>query len=234
MLSLFLVSLLSLFSFAETPDAPCGIELGFGLQNMSITNPDMTTAISQGYGGLLTSRYAFVATEKFHLAGRLSFGYAELDNKANTAVLSETTKHMDAGPGLELRVYNFVLGGDYLYNHTKIDVEGNLQGTSSATFYTPQIFLGIDIPLGEWGLRFYYMRSSGDLPLLDTGLAADSPWSKEQFMIAIRFSPVHNSSRNPYLKINTDSYEPSSSSGDSTRASRPIRYAPRPSTRLGH
>ena len=97
MLSVFFLSFIALFSHAEFSEGPCSLELGFGLQNIKVTNPDSTIASSQGYGGFLTGRYAFVATEKFHIAARVSVGYGDLSNEANTALLSESTTHLTAG-----------------------------------------------------------------------------------------------------------------------------------------
>lgn len=233
---LLLTTMSSIFAQSE---GRCALDVGFGLENMEITRPDSGTAVYDGYGGKLTGRYNLTASENFHLGARISLGYAELDNKANTANVTESLRNITGAPGLELRIRRVFLGVDYEYNKMTIDLSGNLSGRVNTSFYAPQFFAGVDIPMGWWELRFTYSRGVGDIPRLDTGLAQDSPWKQDQFMIAIKFNPRYNSSR-----VSSPRYEMPSSERDSSYTApatdssaqpyRPVRYYPRPSSHLGN
>lgn len=218
------------------------LEGSFGIQNIEIENPNASKAVSEGYGGGLSLFYTAYEDANYHFAFRVSVDYAELENKANTSSLNEETRHLSFGPGAELRVYRFLLGLEYVQNQTTIDMSGALANTVRARFTGPKVFIGYDLPLGTaWDLRFYYVRSQGDLPSSDSGLPVDSPWAQERFLIALKYNFGRGSFERSYTspevypeRIRSSENSASDSSPEASRVYRPVRYSPRPSRYLGN
>jgi hypothetical protein len=181
-----------------------------------------------------------LATEKFHFALRATFGYSELDNKADTATLHESLHNTSWAPGVEFRLYSLLAGFEYQNNKSTIEMSGSSSHDLHTSFYSPRVFLGFDIPMDWWGFRLYYTRSDGDVPHFDSGLTSDSPWKQEQILIAFRFNFRHGSSSasavSAYPSYNVESQPVSrgESNGENSRLYRPVRYFPRPSRNLGN
>lgn len=226
---LILLNLLVGFSHGDWTQQGFNVEVAFGKTAHEITNPNSSKALYDGYGGHALVYYPIFQGENYSFGPTGKYFYSGLSNKANTTSLSEEIKFSGISPGLELKIYSFILGYNYRYQWMSVSMSGTLNDSVSTRMSSSQMMLGFELPYQSWAFRVYYGISSADLPHVDTGLSSDSPWTEETVFLAIRYRFGKSSS--------SPSYEnPSRSSDDanefSSKARDSIRYSPRPSPRL--
>ena len=220
---------------AQWFDQGWNLEAAFGITNQEITNPNTSKAVYAGYGGHALVYYPLFQNENYSFGPSGKYFYSELKNKANTSTLTEDIKFYGIAPGLELRIYNLFIGYNYRYQWLSIDMSGTIGHEIQSRGSCSEFVVGIEIPWNSWASRFYYTRSSTDLPITDTGLSNSSPWAEENVFLALRYrfgrSPRSDRS---YENADLDQSDTSSSSSSGRTPYRSIRYNPRPSTRLNY
>ncbi len=185
-----MIFILSLFIQMASADwfNTWSLEGAFGATQQTIENPNSTDANYSGYAGQVMVAATFFKGENFNFGPNLKYFYAELDNKANTATMSEALRTYGVAPGLELRVSNFFVGYGYRIQRLAVELSGNFQNKISTRFETGEFNIGIEIPFDAWALRFYYSQSQESIPHADTGLSADSPRREQSVFLAIRYT----------------------------------------------
>jgi hypothetical protein len=184
------------------------IELGYGITNQEITNPDSSKAVYEGYGGHAAVYYPLFQNENFSFGPNGKYFYSELKNKANTANLSEEMRYYGIAPGLEFKVYSFFMGYNFKYQWLSVDMSGAFENKVTSRFSSPEFYIGVEVPLANWALRAYYLRSQSDIPRQDTGLSVDSPWAEESLYIGVRYRfGKTRSSNSGYIRPDAESSE---------------------------
>lgn len=219
-------------------------DLGFGYGFLQLENSDGSKAYSRGPGGQVGVHYSFVDRENFRFGLAAAVDYFELDNDANSAALNEETKLFTLGGGFEMRVYRVILGLQYKYNRSEIQIRGLVDSSERYSFYTPYFEIGYELPLKYTTLRFSYRRSDSQIAVSETGFSQETAFSNSGLFLTLRF---HWSGQSQYEETRSSSaptdYQPIPTSGhESTFYSTPQvdtqrrnnSFRPRPSSRLSY
>lgn len=194
---IFWIALLIQTASAQWFDQGWNLELAFGTTNHEITNPNNSKAVYDGYGGHALVYYPLFQNENFSFGPQGKYFYSELNNKANTTLLSEEIRYYGLAPGLELRVSYFLVGYNFKYQWLSVDMSGTFNNKTSSSFSSPEFYVGLELPLENWAFRLYYSRSEAELSSVDTGLSTNSPWAEENVYLAIRYR-FGKRTRSPY------------------------------------
>jgi Outer membrane protein beta-barrel domain len=184
---IFFLGLLIQSASAQWFDQGWNFELGYGVTNQEITNPDSTKAVYEGYGGHALVAYPLFQNENFSFGPHFKYFYSELKNNANNDTLSEESRYYGIAPGLELKVSHFFVGYNFKYQWLSVEMSGTVNSKITSRFSSPELYVGVEFPWQSWALRIYYLRSEGEIPAQDSGLTGTSPWAEENVFLAIRY-----------------------------------------------
>ena len=181
------ITLLIQMASAQWFDQGWNFEVGYGVTNHEITNPNSSKAVYEGYGGHALAAYPLFQNENFSFGPHLKYFYSELKNNANTSNFSEDVRYYGIAPGLELKVSHFFVGYNFKYQWLAVELSGVLNNKITSRFDSGEMYLGVEFPWEHWALRIYYMRSESEIPMADSGLTENSPWAEESVFVAIRY-----------------------------------------------
>lgn len=218
-----MILILSLFIQMASADwfNTWSLEGAFGATQQTIENPNSTDAHYSGYVGQVVVAASFFKDDNYNVGPTLKYFYGELDNKANTATMSEAIRTYGVAPGVELRVSNFFVGYGYRFQKLSVELSGNFQNKISTSFEVGEFNIGVEIPFDAWALRFYFSQSQESLPHADTRLSADSPRLEQSVFMSLRYTFGLTPARQPWDLQRDDRLKEdlSSSSNTSTHPS---------------
>ena len=156
--------------------------------NLSIENPDETTAYYDGAAFKVMFHYNF-ANARSETAYGLTFNYKylNLENTKKTAV-TESASHKGFGVGVFAKVSGFYVGANYSLMKAAHQSSGNISALDEFSYNPLTAEISYTIPYGNLveigpGLTYSFADFSKD----ETGLSKDSPYSEQIIWLKVLF-----------------------------------------------
>lgn len=175
-------------SWVYEPGQGLSFDLSGGLTEMSFTNPDGSQAVSEGEVAKLGFYFPYSVEPYFDIGARLSFRFSSAENNANNSALSESTSLFGFGPGVEMRFYRFVIGGEIYFDEATFETAGTISNDVSVDYLSFHYYVGVDIPIRPFQLRIQWQKGVGSVDSSDTGLSQDADFEETSWYIGIRYS----------------------------------------------